>query len=167
MKKVEEIAEIRDNWPYLSKPKRQRLTEEFSNKQKWPEGKKVILTITPMYRQRTIQQNSYMHGYLFPRCREGFIGKGWNPDEVTNTVVKEYLKKRFLSVEIANEETGEVMSRIRDTSELTTIEMSEFWDQCIQFAAEDLHIVVFLPGEQTEFDFERFHKLNNEEMQSE
>lgn len=159
MKKIEEIAVLKDDWIYLSKPERQRITELLSDHKKWPEGKKVVVTITPLFKQRTIQQNSYMHGYLFPRIQEGFVEKGWSPEEVTPSVVKDFLKKRFLTTEITNENSGEIIYRVRDTSELSTTEMSEFWDQCIRFAAEELHIVVLLPGDQTELDFERLKKL--------
>jgi hypothetical protein len=77
--------------------------------------------------------------------------------------IKDALKKKFLTVPlttkdgeiIADKSSGEVLDRVKGTSELTVVEFMEFTDNVRVWAMEFLGIYLPLPEEQTEL------KLNN------
>lgn len=97
--------------------------------------------------KRTSAQNRYLHGILIPEFKNALRSVGY--DEVkTNEQTKEILKKMFLTTQITNKETGEVLEYVRGTSELNIQEMTVFIDEVIKFAAENMHYVIPLPNEQ-------------------
>jgi hypothetical protein len=118
----------------------------------WRDKAKVIVTIAPLYGKRSLAMNGFFHAYLFPQIREGLIAKGWNPEEVTIAIVKEYMKSMFLKQEIVNNETGEIMTRIRGTREMNKPESWEFCERCVRWASENLGVTLMMPGEQSEID---------------
>lgn len=110
-----------------------------------PDGR-YHLRIEPK-NKRTLPQNKYVHAVLFPELSNAFIEQGYEP--MNAELAKEVAKKLFLTVQIANHDTGEAMEYVKHTSELTTIEMGEFIDSVIRFAAEKLSYVIPMPNEQT------------------
>ena len=144
-RRIEIIGDNRGGEVYYTKPQRDSMTEQLTS---WKDGK-LVITISPLYGRRSLEMNSYWHGYLFKEIRHGFIDKGWPPEEMTNEVVKEYMKSLFLKQDIINENTGETMSRIRGTHELNKPESWEFAEHCVRWAAENLGIVLLMPGEQS------------------
>jgi len=108
------------------------------------------VTIEKKYRKRSLQQNAYLHGYLFPAVRELRIESGYRPHEMTLQIVKDDLKKMFLKTTIINEKTGEYIERVKHTSELTTVETMEFISAIHQWAAEYFGVKLLMPNEQTE-----------------
>lgn len=96
--------------------------------------------------KRSINQNSYIHGVLFPELAKAFIEQGYKPFD--EEAAKDWAKRRFLTVRAVNEETGDVVEYTRKTSSLTTTELSEFIEDVIRFAAENLNYEIPMPGEQ-------------------
>jgi len=151
VKRIELIGQVREGTLYLTKPQRKDMDEQLAT---WKENAKVVVTIAPLYGKRSLEHNGYWHAYLFPQIREGLIAKGWNPEEVTVLIVKEFLKSMFLKQEIINDETGEIMSIVRGTHELNKPESWEFSERCIRWASENLGIVLLMPGEQSMLNIE-------------
>jgi len=119
-------------------------------KNSFPAGTRFRLTAERIYNKRSLAQNAYLHGYLFPEARKALTGAGWDEHEVTEEIVKDFLKEKFLKTEIYNEKTGEYISYTKNTSELTTIETMYFIDQVIKWAGEYLHYTLLEPNEQVE-----------------
>ena len=115
---------------------------------------RVWIVIEKYYAKRSLKQNNLLHLYLSEIAKE----TGMQLEQI-----KDALKKKFLTVAlttkdgeiIADKESGEVLERVRGTSELTVVEFMEFTDNVRIFAMEFLGIYLPLPDEQTEL------KLNN------
>jgi len=89
------------------------------------EGKEVELTLRRYRRQRSPNQNRYLHGVVIPLLAEHC---GYDAEEM-----KTALKLRFL-----RNADGEVkeLPRVRSTADLSTAEMTEFIDRIRQLASE-------------------------------
>lgn len=97
--------------------------------------------------KRTLPMNAYLHGVLIPEFRNALVNCGY--DEVKNDdQAKKILKAMFLTTSITNKETGEVINYVKDTSDLTTLEMSALFDEVIKFAAENMSYQIPYPNEQ-------------------
>jgi len=108
------------------------------------EGKKVVITIEKLTAKRSLQQNKYMH-LLFSIFTESLNELGNN---FTTKEVKELCKAKFTLVDVANEQTGEILGqRIKATSEMNKEELGIFIDKVIQWASE-FNIKLPLAGEQ-------------------
>jgi hypothetical protein len=112
-----------------------------------PDGN-YIVTIKATKR-RSLSQNAYIHGVLFPEALIALREAGY--DEIrTVEHAKRACKYLFLKKQIFDEETGEVkLEWVKDTSELTKAEMSEFIESVIRWLANDFHHVVPPPNTQT------------------
>ena len=117
------------------------------------EGKEVTITIQRKRKQRSGAQNAYLHGYLFPAIYYGLIEAGFNKESISVKKVKEEMKSLFLRESIYNEKTDRYIEFVKGTSECSTVELSEFIDNCIRWASEEIGIILFYPNEQSSIDF--------------
>ena len=120
-------------------------------------NERFLVTYSKIFKKRSIEQNAYLHGYIFPEVLKGMIDIGYSPSEVDEATVKMYLKDKFLRRDVVNEKTGEVISIVRNTSELSTVEFMQFVDDIIKWAAEYLDIELMLPNEQAMMDFNKIN----------
>lgn len=114
------------------------------------DGKRVCITIEKLSSKRSLQQNKYIH-YLFTSFMDGLneLGNDFTMDEV-----KELCKAKFALIDVVNESTGEIIGkRIKGTSEMTKIELNEFFENIIHWAAETFNITLYYPNEVIEIDF--------------
>lgn len=113
------------------------------------EGKRVQITVEKN-NKRTDPQNRYLHALftIFTKALND-LGNNFKMDEV-----KELVKCKFLTTEVVNESTGEVIGkRIKGTHELSKQEMVDFIDRFIEWAASDFGIVLPLANEQQKFEY--------------
>ena len=97
--------------------------------------------------QRSLQQNAYLH-LLFTIFKNELNQLG---NEFTMLEVKDLCKAKYLTIDVVNTNTGECIGqRVKGTHELTKIEMMQFVDDVIRWAADMFHITLPYPGEQTE-----------------
>lgn len=97
--------------------------------------------------KRTLPMNAFLHGVLIPEFRKALNSVGY--DEVKNDdQAKKIMKSMFLTGSVTNKETGEMISYVKDTHELTTLEMSALFDEVIKFAAENMNYQIPYPNEQ-------------------
>lgn len=107
------------------------------------EGYRIILTIDKCSSKRSNQQNSYIH-FLFSVLTDALNDLG---NELNMLEVKDMMKAKYLLVDVVNEKTGEVLGqRIKGTSECTTVELNDFFENVIRWASE-LGIVLPYPNE--------------------
>jgi len=99
--------------------------------------------------KRSLSQNAYLHGVVIPLVLEGLREAGFE-DVRDADDAKDVIKGLFLKKKVVNRETGEVLSEIiKDTSDLTTIEMIDFIDEVVRWAAEYLSIHIPAPNSQS------------------
>lgn len=96
-------------------------------------------------KKRTLPQNAYLHGCVIPYVFKGLRDAGYD-DVRDNEDAKRIIKTLFLKRKITNNKTDEVIEVVKDTHELTTLEMMAFIDEVIKWAAEYLSIVIPPPG---------------------
>jgi hypothetical protein len=111
------------------------------------EGKRVIVTIEKLSSKRSLEQNRYIH-VLFTMLKDALndLGNDFTMDEI-----KELCKAKFALIDVINEESGEIIGqRIKGTSEMNKIELNEFFESIIRWAAETFNIKLPYPNEQLE-----------------
>ena len=95
--------------------------------------------------RRSTQQNSYIH-VLFSMLLDPLRNAGWG--NIKNDAdVKDFVKQLFLSVKVTNEKTGEVVTFVKKTSELSKEDLAIFIDDMKQWASE--YLGVYLPDPMT------------------
>jgi hypothetical protein len=97
--------------------------------------------------KRSVEQNRYIHGVLFPELAKAFTEAGWEGFDAE--FAKEVAKAQFLKRNKVNEKTGEVQEYVAHTSKLSKMEMMEFIENVIRFAAVNLNYEIPFPNEQT------------------
>jgi hypothetical protein len=100
----------------------------------------MYLLTTKSLRRRTLQQNDYQH-VIYTMLVEPLREAGWDNIR-TMEDAKEFVKSLFLTVTVTNEKTGEVVKRVRHTSELNVEETMIFIDDIKKWAAEYLCFVI-------------------------
>ena len=119
--------------------------KDFENELHLFAGKKVVISIEKKTKKRSINQNAYYFGVVVPLFRSGLLDIGYKVSlEETHT----FLKAKFLVKEIVNENTGEILTSVKSTTELTTVQFMEFIEDIQQFGAEFLGIQIPSPNEQ-------------------
>lgn len=99
--------------------------DEFAALVKRLDGKEVELTLRRHRRQRSRNQNRYLHAVVIPILAKHC---GYDDEEM-----KTALKLRFLR---CGDSEVNGLPRVRSTADLTTAEMAEFIDRIRQLAAE-------------------------------
>jgi hypothetical protein len=104
---------------------------------------KYLITIKNI-KNRSNQQNRYLHGIIIPLVFEGLRNAGF--DDVKDFEdAKLVIKALFLKRKITNEQTGEVIEIIKDTRKLTTVEMNQFIEEVAKWCSEYLGFVLPMP----------------------
>lgn len=106
-----------------------------------------VMEIKEKKKKRSNSQNSYYFGVIVTMVCLRFRDLGHDVD-LQNT--HDFLKANFNYKEIVKPETGEVLKIPLKTSELSTIEFSEYIERVIRFGAEFLDIQIPYPNEQME-----------------
>lgn len=101
--------------------------------------------------KRSNPQNSYFHGVVIPIVKAHLIDLGWK-EAKSNEWVKTYIKYNCLIKECINEETGESIKSIGETSGLSKSEFSDFISEVQQWCAETLDLYIPDPNEQMQID---------------
>lgn len=103
-------------------------------------------------KKRTVRQNSYFH-LLLGIIKDHLLDLGWT-QAYSLEWVKNYVKMNCLVVEEQNEETGEVIRTIGETSSLSTKEFAEFIERVQLWASQPDGLDLYLPnsGEQLTID---------------
>lgn len=97
--------------------------------------------------KRSNQANRYYWFMLTHYVQPGLYEAGWS-DIKTKEDAHFFVGNLFLKVKMINEQTGDVMERIRSTSDLTKEEMSAYWEEIWRWSAEYLGVVIPEPNQQ-------------------
>jgi hypothetical protein len=138
MAEFEYIASVTNG--ELKIPQSKRLKEDA----KQFEGKQVIIKLYEHKNNKRNTFNRFYWGYVIRPILKGLTDVGYNTDEIDEESVHQYLKNRFLSKDIHNED-GEVLTIQGSTKKLSNIEMMEYIDEVIQWSAEFLGVIINFP----------------------
>ena len=95
---------------------------------------------------RSLGQNAYFHGIMLPIVAKGLQEVGWE-DIQDEEDAKDLVKDMFGRFTLVNMKTGEMVTRIKPTHRMTTIEFMEFCDKIIQWGAQWLGVQIPYPNE--------------------
>lgn len=113
-------------------------------------GKRVKITIQTGA-QRSDPQNRYFHGVVMPIVKAHLIDLGWK-EAKSDEWVKNYIKYNCLIKEVHNEDSGEVIKSLGETSTLSASEFADFIADVQHWSAETLGLVIPDPGEVLHLD---------------
>lgn len=122
-----------------SKKLKKEVVENFKNKS-------VTITIKENKKSRRHVFNKFYWGLVIRPILNGLRDAGYQTDEIDEESVHSYLKSRFLSKRIANEE-GEFIEMQGSTRKMTNTKMLEYLDAVVQWASEYLGITISFPWE--------------------
>lgn len=93
---------------------------------------------------RTKKQNAYLHVLI------GILAEhlGYEENEM-----KDIVKKEFLTIEVASEKTGIILSRVKDTRELSKDEMMDLIDRLKRWSAIEFNCYLPDAGEEMKMSF--------------
>lgn len=97
--------------------------------------------------KRSLDQNAYYWLMLSDYVQPGLYNMGWS-DVKTKEDAHFFCGNMFLKVKMVNEQTGDVMERIRSTTDLSKMEMSAYWEDIWRWSAEYLGVVIPEPNSQ-------------------
>jgi hypothetical protein len=117
-------------------------------------GKSVKVTVEKWKKQRSLNQNNYYWGCVLPCVIDGMVGVGYPRSVLSTILVHDFLKAKFVKKEVVNKQTGEVISMIGSTSELSTTNMIDYIDDIKTWASEFLGIYIPDPNEQSTLNFD-------------
>lgn len=116
------------------------------------EGKTITITIEKAKKKRSNPQNSFYWGIVLPIMQKALKDTG---HLMSNNDVHELLKLRFLKEAImVNEETGEVIERVKSTTELTTSGFMDYLSEIQRFSNEYFGIVIPEPNDSITLNFD-------------
>lgn len=101
--------------------------------------------------RRSTPQNSYLWAVVYPAIRQAFYDLG---HELSTDEVHEFLKGKFNSKSVTNEETGETVEVPMSTANLNKSDFSEYVERIQRFAAEFLGVTIPDPNTQLTIDNE-------------
>lgn len=103
------------------------------------------------HNRRSNPQNRYYFGLVIPMVQEGIKHLG---TDLTKEECHEFLKARFNSEELINEDTGEMIQIPRSTTSMSKSNFADYIGKIQQFASEFLNVVIPDPGVQTAIEYE-------------
>jgi len=115
------------------------------------EGTDVLITLEKPKKKRSNPQNAFYHGVIIPIVQNCLRDAGY---VMTNEATHDLIKLKFLKETIfTNEETGEIVERVKSTTELSTSQFMDFVTEIRQFTNEYFGVDIPEPNEEMTLDF--------------
>jgi hypothetical protein len=114
------------------------------------EGKEIVLKIERVKKQRTEDQNSFYWGVIVQLTKQAILeywGEVWSKEQIHTY----YLINLPTYREVVNKKTGEVKEVLKSSSQMTTIEMSNWWERIGKYMAENFDTVLPEPNKDLKF----------------
>ena len=114
-------------------------------------GHIINLTFAKKTNKRSNNQNRYYWAVIIPifknAIRESW-GELWSIAET-----HEFLKSNCNYIEFVNEDTGEIIRKVRSTTENTTVIQEEFHEKCRQLCSTFFDTEIPLPDKDLKIEF--------------
>lgn len=111
------------------------------------------ITIEPKKKKRSLSQNAYYRGAVIPCVIDALVDNGYPRSELSNEIVHELLKGKFLKKDVPSEH-GDFITITRSTSDLTTSEFLIYIDDIMRWSSTFLNYVIPEPNSQAMMNFE-------------
>jgi len=109
------------------------------------EGKQVVIKIEKFKKKRSTQQNRFYYGVIIPIVQNCLKEAG---HIMTNESTHDLIKLKFLKEPLfVNEETGEVIERIKSTTELSTSQFMDLLAEINNFTFEYFGVTLPSPND--------------------
>ncbi len=114
-------------------------------------GHTIKITFQKKTNKRSNNQNSYYWAVIMPIFKNA-IREEWS--EIWSiSEVHEFLKSNCNYDEFVNENTGEIIRKVRSTTENTTVSQEDFHEKCRQLCDSFFNTVIPLPEEKLKIQF--------------
>ena len=104
-----------------------------------PDGS-YMLSITKQKRGRTLNQNEWLGGCVYPILLDGLLDAGWEFTSVEQ--VHEFFKRLMAQDRVVNYETGEIVEIPKSTATMDTQQFSTYIDKLREYAEEFLNVTI-------------------------
>jgi len=115
------------------------------------EGHIINVTFKKRINKRSNSQNAYYWSVIAP-IFQNCIQEEWN-ELMSIQEVHNLLKSNCNYEELVNEETGEIIRRVKSTTENTTVEQEVFHEKCRRLALEYFNTTIPLPDQELKIKF--------------
>lgn len=114
-------------------------------------GHTIDITFKKRSNKRSNEQNSYHWAVIIPIFRNAIKdmwGEIWSMEET-----HEFLKSNCNYTEIINEDSGEIIRKVKSTTENTTVTQEEFHEKCRQLCSSFFNTEIPLPDKELKIKF--------------
>jgi hypothetical protein len=109
------------------------------------EGRQIIIKIEKFKKKRSTQQNRFYYGVIIPIVQNCLKEAG---HVMTNESTHDLIKLKFLKETLfVNETTGEVIERIKSTTELSTSQFMDLLAEINNFTFEYFGVILPSPND--------------------
>lgn len=116
------------------------------------EGKQVVIKIEKFKKKRSTQQNRFYYGVIIPIVQNCLKEAG---HIMTNESTHDLIKLKFLKETLfVNEDTGEVIERIKSTTELSTSQFMDLLAEINNFTFDYFGVLLPSPNEDLTLNLE-------------
>ncbi len=116
------------------------------------EGKQIVIKIEKAKKKRSTQQNRFYYGVIIPIVQNCLKDAG---HILTNESTHDLIKLKFLKeVLFVNEDTGEVIERIKSTTELSTSQFMDLLAEINNFTFEYFGVSLPSPNDDLTLNLE-------------
>ena len=115
------------------------------------EGNDILITFEKPKKKRSNPQNAFYYGVIIPIVQNCLREAG---HIMTNESTHDLIKLKFLKeIILTNEETGEIVERVKSTTELSTSQFMDFVAEINIFTNEYFGVVIPSPNENLTLQF--------------
>lgn len=98
------------------------------------------IEVTHIRKKRTLDQNGWLFGCIYPLLLKGLNDAGW--EFVNVQQVHEFFKQQIGLDQVINKHTGEIVEIPRSTAEMDTLTFSTYCDRLRDYGREYLNIEI-------------------------
>jgi hypothetical protein len=99
-----------------------------------------MINITKQRKGRTLNQNDWLWGCVYPILLDGLLDAGWEFTSVEQ--VHEFFKKQMAQDKVVNFTTGEIVEIPKSTATMDTQQFSMYVDALRAYADEFLNVTI-------------------------
>lgn len=103
-----------------------------------------MVNITKQRKGRTLNQNDWLWGCVYPILLDGLLDAGWEFTSVEQ--VHEFFKKQMAQDKVVNYNTGEIVEIPKSTATMDTQQFSMYIDALRAYAEDFLNITIPEPN---------------------
>jgi len=103
-----------------------------------------MVNITKQRKGRTLNQNDWLWGCVYPILLDGLLDAGWEFTSVEQ--VHEFFKKQMAQDKVVNYNTGEIVEIPKSTATMDTQQFSMYIDALRAYAEDFLNVIIPEPN---------------------